>query len=127
MAKRYINIQFPFQDDAEGKFLKLNSDSKKAIKADLVHLLLTNKGERLYMPDFGANLRRYLFEPNDTTSTNAIKNEISEAVRKFIPNLTITELTTSPVEGNEHAVTVRIDYVVTTGAFQSSDFVTLQL
>jgi len=127
MAKRYINIRFPFQDDPEGKFLKLNSDSKQAIKSDLVHLLLTNKGERLYLPDFGANLRRYLFEPNDTTSTNGIKNEISEAVRKFIPNLTITELTTSPVEDNEHAVTVRIDYVVTTGAFQSSDFVTLEL
>jgi len=127
MAKRYINIRFPFQDDPEGKFLKLNSDSKQAIKSDLVHLLLTNKGERLYLPDFGANLRKYLFEPNDTTSTNGIKNEISEAVRKFIPNLTITELTTSPVEDNEHAVTVRIDYVVTTGAFQSSDFVTLQL
>ena len=127
MAKKYINIRFPFQDDPEGKFLKMNSDGKQAIKSDLVHLLLTNKGERLYMPDFGANLRRYLFEPNDTTTTTGIKNEISEAVRKFIPNLTITELTTSPVEGNEHAVTVRIDYVVTTGAFQSSDFVTLQL
>ena len=127
MAKKYINIQFPFSDDPEGKFLKMNDESKKAIKSDLVHLLLTNKGERLYMPDFGANLRRYLFEPNDVTSTNAIKNEISEAVRKFIPNLTITELTTNPVEDNEHAVTVRIDYVVTTGAFQSSDFVTLEL
>ena len=127
MAKKYINIQFPFSDDPEGKFLKMNDESKKAIKSDLVHLLLTNKGERLYMPDFAANLRRYLFEPNDVTSTNAIKNEISEAVRKFIPNLTITELTTNPVEDNEHAVTVRIDYVVTTGAFQSSDFVTLEL
>ena len=127
MAKKYINIRFPFQDDPEGKFLKMNSDGKQAIKSDLIHLLLTNKGERLYMPDFGANLRRYLFDPNDATTTNGIKNEISEAVRKFIPNLTITELTTSPVEDNEHAVTVRIDYVVTTGAFQSSDFVTLQL
>jgi phage baseplate assembly protein W len=79
------------------------------------------------MPDFGANLRRYLFEPNDEKSTDGIKNEISEAVRKFLPNLTISELTTSPVEDNEHAVMVRIDYIVTTGAFQSSDFVTLQL
>jgi hypothetical protein len=127
MAKQFINIQFPFQDDPEGKFLRMNDDSKKAIKSDLVHLLLTNKGERLYMPDFGANLRRYLFEPNDEKSTDGIKNEISEAVRKFLPNLTISELTTAPVEDNEHAVMVRIDYIVTTGAFQSSDFVTLQL
>lgn len=127
MAKRYINIQFPFSDDSDGKFLKMNDESKKAIKSDLVHLLLTNKGERLYMPDFGTNLRRYLFDPNDSASTVGIKNEISEAVRKFIPNLTITKLSTSPVEDNEHAVLVRIDYVVTTGALQSADFVTLKL
>lgn len=127
MAKRYINIQFPFSDDPDGKFLKMNDEPKRSIKADLVHLLLTNKGERLYMPDFGANLRRYLFDPNDSTTTVGIKNEISEAVRKFIPNLNITELTVSPVEDNEHAVIVRIDYVVTTGAFQSVDFVTLKI
>ena len=72
--KGYINIQFPFQDDPDGKFLKMNDDVKQAIKADLLHLLLTNKGERLYMPDFGANLRKYLFEQNDDISHQAITN-----------------------------------------------------
>lgn len=125
--KGYINIQFPFSDDPDGKFLKMNDESKRAIKADLVHLLLTNKGERLYMPDFGANLRQYIFEMNDAPTQNSIKNEINEAVKKFIPNLIITELTVTPSEEDEKAVIVRIDYRVTTGAFQSSDFVALQL
>lgn len=105
----------------------MNDDAKKAIKADLMHLLLTNKGERLYMPDFGANLRQYVFEQNDEPSWNGIRNEINTAVRKYIPNLIITELSTVPSEENEHAVVVKIDYTVTTGAFQSSDFVTIKL
>ena len=125
--QRFINIQFPFQDDPDGKFLKMNNDPKKAIKADLVHLLLTNRGERLYMPDFGANLRQYLFEQNDEPSYTGIRNEINNAIRKFIPNLTVTELTTTPSETNRHAVVVKIDYTVTTGAFQSTDFVILEL
>jgi len=125
--KRYINIQFPFQDDPDGKFLKMNDDAKRAIKADLLHLLLTNKNERLYMPDFGANLKQYIFEQNDDVSHNAIKNEINDAVRKFMPNLTITELTQETSDDNINAVTIKISYTVTTGAFQSSDFVTLQL
>jgi phage baseplate assembly protein W len=127
MAKRYINIEFPFQDDPEGKFVKLNDQPKRAIKADLIHLLLTNRGERLYMPDFGANLRQYLFEQNDDISTIGIKNEINEAVQKFIPNLTITELTAERTEENRHAVFVRIDYIVKTAAFEASDFVTLKI
>jgi hypothetical protein len=125
--KNYINIQFPFSDDPEGKFLKMNTEAKQAIKSDLVHLLLTNKGERLYLPDFGANLRQYLFEPNDEASANAVKNEINEAVKKFIPNLNVTELTVTKSEDNIHAVVVRIDYIVTISALQSADFVLLEL
>jgi len=125
--KPFINIQFPFQDDPEGKFLRMNQDAKKAIKADLVHLLLTNKGERLYLPDFGANLRQYLFEPNDDVSANAIKNEINEAIKKFIPNLVVTQLTVDKSQNNEYAVVVKIDYLVTVSALQSADFVELEL
>jgi len=125
--KAYINIQFPFQDDPDGKFLKMNQDAKRAIKADLTHLLLTNKGERLYLPDFGANLRQYLFEPNDDISANAIRNEINEAIKKFIPNLNVTQLTVAKSENNEYAVVVRIDYLVTVSALQSADFVELEI
>ena len=125
--KQFINIQFPFQDDPDGKFLKMNDESKKAIKSDLMHLLMTNKGERLYMPDFGANLRQYIFEQNDNPSWDGIRNEINDAVRKYIPNLIINNLSTTESEDNIHAVIVKVDYTVTTGAFQSSDFITLKL
>lgn len=125
--KAYINIQFPFQDDPDGKFLKMNQDAKRAIKADLVHLLLTNKGERLYLPDFGANLKQYLFEPNDDIAANAIRNEINSAIKTFIPNLNVTQLTVTKSENNEHAVVVRIDYLVTVSALQSADFVELEI
>jgi hypothetical protein len=125
--KNYINIQFPFQDDPDGKFLKMNTDAKQAIKSDLVHLLLTNKGERLYLPSFGANLRQYLFEPNDEISANAIRTEINNAIKEFIPNLQVTQLTVTPSEDNIHTTVVKIDYVVTISALQSSDFVVLEL
>ena len=66
MAERFINIAFPFQDDnVKNYFLKMNNDGKQAIKSDLIHLLLTTPGDRLYLPEFGADLRRYIFEPND--------------------------------------------------------------
>jgi hypothetical protein len=125
--KTYINIQFPFQNDSENKFLELTRDAKRAIKSDLIHLLLTNKGERLYMPNFGANLRQYLFEPNDDIAANAIKTEINNAIKEFLPNLQVTELSVTKSEDNEHAVLVRIDYIVTLAALQSTDFVVLEL
>jgi len=46
MAKgKYINIDYPFKNSPQGFFLNLNSTDQKAIKADLMHLLLTTKGQ----------------------------------------------------------------------------------
>ena len=80
MAKqRFINIDFPFKDSPEGYYFNLNANDADAIRADLLHLLLTNKGERLYLPDFGSDLKKYIFEPNDSVTHEQIKDKIGRA------------------------------------------------
>ena len=59
---RFINIDFPFRDSKEGFYFNLTKTNESAIRADLLHLLLTNKGERLYMPDFGSDLKKFIFD-----------------------------------------------------------------
>ena len=61
MATKNININFPFQTSPLGDFLRLNATTKNAIKADITHLLLTRKGDRLYNPEFGSGLYDYLY------------------------------------------------------------------
>jgi len=134
MAERFINIAFPFKDDdLKNYFLKMNNVGYDAIKSDLIHLLLTTPGDRLYLPEFGTNLRRYIFEPNDNTVRDDIRAEVQNAVSKFIPNLKITQLTVERPDDTEyysnpdHTAVVRIDYVVTEGALNKVDFVTLTI
>jgi len=131
MAERFINIEFPFHDDNKGKFLSMNNISERAIKSDLMHLLLTNNNERLYLPSFGANLRKYLFEQNDNEVQGRIKEEIQTAVSKFIPNLKVDEISLKAGEDgqlrDEHHVLVTIDYTVTEGTFKRSDSVEIKL
>jgi len=127
MGETFINIQFPFTDSSKNYFIELTKEDKKAIKSDLMHLLLTTKGERLYMPDFGTNLRKFLFEPNVVSVSSDIRSEIQGAIDKYIPNLKVDNLEVVPHEENEHSVVVRIDYTVTKDTFQQSDFVIIQL
>ncbi len=76
--EKSININFPFKESPKGFFLDLNRNSNNAVKADLAHLLLTRKGERLYMPDFGTDLISFLFFSNHClySLTAFIKNSL---------------------------------------------------
>jgi len=125
--EKNININFPFRDSKKGYFVDLTTTDAKAIKADLIHLLLTNKGERLYLPEFGANLRKYLFNPYDEITKQDIRDEIDEAVKTYIPNLVVTKLEIDQSTRSEYGVVVRLDYVVTTDVYESADFVIINL
>ena len=82
-------LTFPFRDSFDGKYLDLSNYNDEEIRSNLVHLILTRKGSRYYLPDFGTRLYQYIFEPNDVTTFSLIESEIRDAVSKYIPNLTI--------------------------------------
>ena len=125
MAKqRYINIDFPFKDSPEGFYLNLNATDTDAIRSDLLHLLLTNKGERLYLPDFGSDLKKYIFEPNDSVTHEQIRDNLNESIKRYIPNLIINNISFKN-DSIEELIIVELTYTVTDGTFNSTDTVTL--
>jgi phage baseplate assembly protein W len=124
---KYININYPFKDSNKGFFLDLNSDPNAAIKADLMHLILTRKGQRLYNPDFGTDLLKYIFEPEDGLTLGGIKDEVNTAVKKYLPNLKINSLTVDQSTESDYAAVVRIDYTITNDVFNVSDFVIINI
>ena len=144
-------INFPFLDSSFGTYFDLSQTPDQELRTNLVHLLLTRKGTRYYLPDFGTRLYEYLFEPLDGPTFSDIEAEIRETVTEFIPNLTITNITIKPAsEGyedkgyyidqndkktfrvpgigeREHTATIKIDYIVTDSAFNQSDFVIINV
>jgi phage baseplate assembly protein W len=124
---RYININYPFKDSNKGFFLDLTSDDNSAIKADLMHLILTRRGQRLYNPDFGTDLLRFIFEPNDGLTLSGIKEEITSVVKKYLPNLQINEISVTESETSEYAAVVRLDYTITDNVFEMTDFVIINI
>jgi len=124
---KYINIDYPFKDSDKGFLLQLNDTDSGAIKADLMHLILTQKGQRLYMPDFGTDLMKYIFEPNDAKTLSEIKLDIQQTVKKYIPNLTVNEVEVNQETNNEHKATIRIDYTITEDVFVETDFVVINI
>ena len=124
---KYININYTFKNSRDGFFLDLNDGDNQAIKADLLHLILTRRGQRLYNPEFGTNLLQYIFEPNDSVVWGDIKEEVTTVVKKYLPNLKITELSLAESPESEYAVVLTIRYEITDDVFTTSDFVIINI
>ena len=88
---------------------------------------MTRKGQRLYNPDFGTDLLKYIFEPNDTLTLSDIKDEINTTIKKYLPDLNITTLEVVQSEEIEYAATIKIAYTVTQGVFEFVDFVVINV
>ena len=88
------NITFPFKDNNETKsFIKMNQVSKDSYSSNLLLLLLTQKGERYYESDYGTNLLKYIFEPNDQLTATDIEEEIRNTVALYIPQVQVNSVT----------------------------------
>ena len=72
------------------------SRDASAIKQAILSVLLTNKGERLMNPQYGSDIRRYLFEPLDYGTSYQIKENIRFSLDKFEPRIVISNINCVP-------------------------------
>ena len=144
-------INFPFNESFVGRYLDISDTTDEEIRSNLVHLLLTRKGTRYFLPDFGTRLYEYIFEPLDGPTFSDIEAEIRDSVEKYIPGIQITniritdasqevedkgsyinsqgerEFTVQGIAELEHTAKIKIDYKSTSSAFESSDFVIINI
>lgn len=152
---RTYGINFPFRDSLQGDYLGLTEYQDQEIRADLIHLLLTRKGSRYYLPDFGTRLYEYIFEPFDGITFSAIEADIRDSVSKYIPSLILNNVSITPITSadevetssvretlgdqiwqvykvpgkntSEYTAKVRIDYTIDGSTFDQSDFVIINI
>lgn len=121
-----IGIFFPFTE-SETQFVKQTNTTNDEIRSSLIHLLLTNKGERYYKPDFGTNLRNFIFNPNDNTTYNAMRDDIKTAVTKYFPQLQITDIIINTDPNNDKKVNLQINYINNASLFGKQDTINITL
>lgn len=87
------NIKFPLEDNTSTNTLfGMSVIVKDANASDLLLLLLTEKGQRYYEPDYGTNLNKFIFEPNDKITQDDVVDDIKRTVSKFLPNISISSV-----------------------------------
>jgi phage baseplate assembly protein W len=144
-------LTFPFRESFDGKYLDLSDYNEQEIRSNLIHLLLSRKGTRYYLPDFGTRLYEYLFEPLDGPTFSEIEAEIRESAGVYLPGITITNISITAasdgeedkgsyindddervfrvpnISDKEHTAKVIIEYTINNDVFNSSDFVIINI
>ena len=84
-----------------------NYQTKDAIKNNLINYFLTNPGERLGNPSFGAGLRDFLFEQITNDNLDFLEENIQEKIKIYFPNVKLEDVElTSNQDKNEIKITI---------------------
>ena len=102
-----IGISVVFNNDTS--VFNQTFTTKDQVKSNLINYILTDKGERLFNPTFGGNLRASLFEP-DTTFDN-IAARLEQEIYAYVPNIIIRNIAIKKYS-DENIVNIILDYSI---------------
>jgi phage baseplate assembly protein W len=113
-----IGVSLPFSKPFTSTYT-----TKDQIKSNLINLLLTDIGERVMNPNFGCDLRKFLFEGITEENTEEVTNSLGNSISVFIPEITVTNIGVIP-EQDSNTLNLTINYYLNIS--QTPDQVTVQ-
>ncbi len=109
--KAYLGVgwSFPPRVVAGGlRFSKYEDDIEQAIQI----ILLTSRGERVMLPEFGAGLRDFVFEPNSDATRTRLEETVRKALVDWEPRINLQNVEVTPSDDGPNIVLIHVDYVV---------------
>lgn len=103
------HLAFPFGIGLNGRTLTADTLGEQVLQ-ELQQLVLTNPGERLFLPDFGGGATRLLFESTDANAILLAQATLTQAIQTWLAgrvNLQNVSVTT-----NGAAIYITIAYQV---------------
>lgn len=84
------SMSFPPRVGIDGRFVWSAGESN--IRESIAVILKTEPGERVGVPDFGAGLARFLFEPNNAATHARVIDVVKRALARWEPRLNVESL-----------------------------------
>ena len=114
--KQKYGIRYPFaSENNDGYFLDLNENVADGVKSQVLHVIFTPKGQKLRDPNFGTNLIKFIFNPKDDMTFAELKNEITNQIIKYVPQVEFRDINIYDSEDSGHGIIVSIEYGVKNG------------
>jgi phage baseplate assembly protein W len=103
------HLAFPFRIAGDGRTAAPASDAEH-VRDELLQLLLTSPGERLFLPEFGGGVRKLVFEPASDVMRNVVKARITQALSRWLGQRLTVELIDVTWDDGASVLEVTIKY-----------------
>lgn len=130
MAKQFYGITYPFSDDSDlNTLFDMNETRLESIKSMVLHIIFTSKGQRIRQPEFGTDLIKYIFEPNDSITLGNVKDEIRRQISFYLPEVSFNniKINNGSEIGEDNTIFVEVDYSVKSNGSVSNHNVTVKI
>lgn len=96
-----LGAVMPLQKGDKNKetLFKMHYDIKENIKNNFANLIMTRKGERFGVLDYGVDFEDLytMMHNEDESALNSVFEKINESLKKFIPSINLTEIYLTPI------------------------------
>lgn len=103
-----IGVALPFSNPA---VFETVYTTKEQLRYNMINFLLTDRGERIFNVNFGANIRAQLFEQITDETLDALDTQIRTGIAQYFPNVTITSLGFVP-EPDRNTLLIQFSYTI---------------
>ena len=104
-----VGIDFPFArvPNQDGYF-KTTKTTVESIKNNIRLLLQTQRGERVFQPSLGMNLKQFLFEQITEDTSIQIENDIVEVFETWLPFVELRDIQVNTDNQNKNQIDINI-------------------
>lgn len=122
MSKQFYGIKYPFTNESDSlTFFDLNETKEESVRSMLLHIILTPKGQRLRHPNFGTDIIKFIFEPNDSDTWEDIKEEIRTQVSLYLPEVVFNDIKIIHNTEEENSIYLMIEYTVNSNGVRTKN------
>lgn len=112
------SIAIPFSFTSDTGAISTVSDIDTVMKQNIMDILTTSPGERVMVPNYGANIRNLLFEEADQLIYDEYRMDIINDLNEKLPFGKVTDVQIGVpsdalyIENNATTVSIAIKYVI---------------
>lgn len=87
-------------------------ESKEDIRQSLHILLSTTQGERIFRPEYGCNIRKWVFSKMNLSERTLITDTIKQAIKKGEPRIILNNVDVTIKDEYQGILSINLEYVI---------------